>query len=204
MLHSIVNHRAAASPVAVGGENGEVPESVRDAMIEAAWLLIAERGLEGMATREVLARTGAPRGSVYHYFPRGRTELIELAIERSIRWMQGQIAAIAPEHPNDVVRGYLDIWRRVLEATDFQAGCAVAGVVTGGHDANMLDRGAAAFAAASDALANLFQQVGVPAGDAQRRSTLLVCAAEGAVLLARAQRSAEPLTQIAEQLTNGS
>jgi AcrR family transcriptional regulator len=185
-------------------ENGQVPESVRDAMIEAAWILIAERGLEGMATREVLARTGAPRGSVYHYFPRGRTELIELAIEHSTRWMQGQIEAIAPEHPNDVVRGYLDIWRRVLEATDFHAGCAVAGIVTGGHDANMLDRGAAAFAATSDALANLFQQVGMPAGDAQQQATLLVCAAEGAVLMARAQRTTEPLTQIAEQLTNGS
>ena len=72
-------------------------ESVRDAMIEAAWLLIAERGLEGMATRGVLARTGVPRGSGYHHFPRGRTELIELAIERSVRWMQDQITAITPE-----------------------------------------------------------------------------------------------------------
>ena len=178
-------------------------ESVRDAMIEAAWLLIAERGLEGMATREVLARTGAPRGSVYHHFPRGRTELIELAIERSVRWMQDQITAITPKSPDDVVRGYLDIWRRVLEATDFRAGCAVAGVVTGGHDADLLDRGAAAYTAATDALADLFQQAGVPADEAQQRSVLLVCAAEGAVLLARAQRSTEPLTRIAGQLTNG-
>jgi TetR/AcrR family transcriptional regulator, lmrAB and yxaGH operons repressor len=44
------------------GEITGVPENVRDAMIEAAWLLVAERGLEGMSTREVLARTGAPRG----------------------------------------------------------------------------------------------------------------------------------------------
>ncbi|HEX3750750.1 MAG TPA: TetR/AcrR family transcriptional regulator [Streptosporangiaceae bacterium] len=180
-----------------------MPENVRDAMIEAAWLLIAERGLEGMATREVLARTGAPRGSVYHYFPRGRAELIELAIERSVRWMHDQIAAIAPNHPDDVVTGYLEIWRRVLEATDFHAGCAVAGVVTGGHDPDLLDRGAAAYAATTDALANLFQHVGVPAGEAQQRSMLLVCAAEGAVLLARAQRTAEPLTGVAEQLTTG-
>ena len=190
--------------IAAGEENGEVPENVRDAMIEAAWLLIAERGLEGMATREVLARTGAPRGSVYHYFHRGRTELIELAIERSAQWMQAQIAAIHPTDPGDVIRGYLDIWRRILEATDFHAGCAVAGVVTGGYDPNMLDRGAAAYVATTDALAALFRQAGVAAGEAQQRSTLLVCAAEGAVLLARAQRTAEPLTQVTEQLTRNS
>ncbi|MDT4975504.1 MAG: TetR/AcrR family transcriptional regulator, lmrAB and yxaGH operons repressor, partial [Pseudonocardiales bacterium] len=115
-------------------------ENVREAMIEAAWLLIAERGLEGMATREVLARTGAPRGSVYHYFPRGRTELIEAAIDRSVEWMAEQIATITPKRPADVIRGYLDIWRRILEATDFKAGCAVAGVIVGGNDPDMLDR----------------------------------------------------------------
>src|ERR1700676_3482193 len=80
-----------------------VPKSVREAMIEAAWLLIAERGLEGMSTREVLARTGAPRGSVYHHFPRGRTELIELAIDHSRQWMQEQIGAIDAKDPDDVV-----------------------------------------------------------------------------------------------------
>ncbi|MFH5878213.1 TetR/AcrR family transcriptional regulator [Arthrobacter sp. NA-172] len=177
-------------------------QNVRDAMIEAAWLLIAERGLEGMATREVLARTGAPRGSVYHHFPRGRTELIEAAIEHSIEWMSDQIALISPKGPADVVRGYFDIWRRILEATDFKAGCAVAGVVIGGNDANMLDRGAVAFAASIDALVGLFARVGVPVAEARQRSTLLVAAAEGAVLLARAQRSTGPLIRIADQLAN--
>jgi TetR/AcrR family transcriptional repressor of lmrAB and yxaGH operons len=186
----------------VSGQNGAVSENVRNAMIEAAWLLIAERGLEGMSTREVLARTGAPRGSVYHHFPRGRTELIEAAIDRSIEWMAEQIAAITPHRPADVIRGYLDIWRRILEVTDFKAGCAVAGVVIGGNDPNMLDRGAAAYAASTDCLVELFGQVGVKPADAQQRATLLVCAAEGAVLLARAQRSIEPLTRIADQLAN--
>jgi AcrR family transcriptional regulator len=81
-----------------------------------------------MSTREVLARTGAPRGSVYHYFPRGRTELIEHAIDHSQRWMHAQIDAIQPPTPVDVVAGYLDIWRRALERTDFHAGRAVVGV----------------------------------------------------------------------------
>jgi len=32
----------------------------------------------------------------------GRTGLIELAVERSAKWMQAQIAAIDPAHPDDV------------------------------------------------------------------------------------------------------
>lgn len=175
-------------------------DNVRQAMIDAAWLLIAERGLEGMSTREVLARTGAPRGSVYHHFPRGRTELIEAAIERSIEWMTEQIAAITPKRPADVTRGYLDIWRRILKATNFKAGCAVTGVIIGGNDPDMLHRGAAAYAASTKDLAGLFAQVGIKPADAQQRATLLICAAQGAVLLARAQQSTEPLTRIADQL----
>jgi hypothetical protein len=46
-----------------------------------------------------------------------------------------------------------------------------------------------------DALTRLFEQAGVPAGGARQRSTLLVCAAAVAVLLARAERSTEPLTR---------
>jgi AcrR family transcriptional regulator len=180
-----------------------VPENVREAMIKAAWLLIAERGLEGMSTREVLARTGAPRGSVYHYFPRGRTELIELAIDYSRRWMQDQIDAIRAETPDDVVTGYVGIWRRVVEGTHFQAGCATTGAVTGGYEPGILDRAEAAFNATSDALAARFRQAGLPPDDASRRATLLMYAAEGAVILARARRSVEPLTFIAEQLSGG-
>jgi TetR/AcrR family transcriptional repressor of lmrAB and yxaGH operons len=178
-----------------------VSENVREAMITAAWLLIAERGLEGMSTREVLARTGAPRGSVYHYFPRGRTELIELAIDHSRRWMQDQIDAIHAETPDDVVTGYVNIWRRVVEGTHFQAGCATTGVVTGGYEPGILDRAEAAFSATSDALAARFRQVGLTPDAATRRATLLMYAAEGAVILARARRSVEPLTFIAEQLS---
>ncbi|MEV6995739.1 TetR/AcrR family transcriptional regulator [Streptomyces sp. NPDC093228] len=176
-------------------------EGVREAMIKAAWLLIAERGLEGMSTREVLARTGAPRGSVYHHFPRGRVELIELAIEYSRQWMQDQIDAVRAETPQDVVAGYFAIWRRVVEGTDFRAGCAMAGVTTGGHDSAFLDRAAAAFNCASSALAARLEQVGLAPAEAAQRATVLVCAAEGAVILARALRSSEPLTLVARQLS---
>ena len=172
-------------------------------MVEAAWLLIAERGLEGMSTREVLARTGAPRGSVYHYFPRGRIELIEQAIDHSQVWMDKQIKAIAAGTPAQVVTGYLDIWRRILEATDFHAGCAVVGVITGGHDTGLLDRASAAYSAARASLAAEFRKAGVPEAEAARRAGLLIIAAEGAVLIARAQRSTEPLLLVAEQFAGG-
>jgi AcrR family transcriptional regulator len=156
-----------------------------------------------MSTREVLARTGAPRGSVYHHFPRGRTELIELAIDHSLQWMQKQVGAIDAKSPDDVVAGYLGIWRRVVEGTGFRAGCAVTGAVIGAHEPSILERAKEAFDATGDALAALFRKTGLEQDEAARRATLLVYAAEGAVILARAQHSIEPLVFTAEQLSTG-
>jgi AcrR family transcriptional regulator len=177
-----------------------VPQDVHDSMVTEAWKLIAERGLQGMSTREVLARTGAPRGSVYHYFPRGRVQLIEEAIDRAGQWMGHQIEAMKAATPGEIVDGYVEIWRKVLEATGFQIGCAVAGLVAGAQDEELLDRGKAAFAATTDALAARFREVGVPDSEASGRATMLVAAVEGAVLLSRAQRDSAPLQLVADQI----
>lgn len=169
-------------------------------MIRAAWILIAERGLEGMSTREVLARTGAPRGSVYHHFPRGRTELVELALEHAQGWMHDQVVAINPGTPAEVIDGFLDIWRRILDATDYRAGCAAVGVIAGAQDPDLIARSAAAFNDAIAVLTDKFVLAGLSSTGAPGRATALVCAAEGAVLLARAQRSRRPLDDVADDL----
>jgi len=179
-----------------------MPQDVHDAMVIEAWKLIAERGLQGMSTREVLARTGAPRGSVYHYFPRGRAQLIEEALDRAQHWMVEQIGDIHVETPAEVIDGYVDIWRKVLEATEFQIGCAVAGLVTGAQDDDLLERGRIAFAAAANALAIQFRKVGISETDASSQATMLVASVEGAVLLSRAQRDGAPLDLVARELTN--
>jgi AcrR family transcriptional regulator len=179
-----------------------VSQDVHDSMVLEAWKLIAERGLQGMSTREVLSRTGAPRGSVYHYFPRGRLQLIEEALDLAQRWMADQIAAIEAATPADVVDRYIDIWRRVLEATGFQVGCAIAGLVTGTDDAELLSRGSAAFTSTAEALARRFRQSGLAAAEATTRARLLVYAVEGAVLASRAERDSGPLQLVADQLRN--
>jgi TetR/AcrR family transcriptional regulator, lmrAB and yxaGH operons repressor len=75
--------------------------------------------------------------------------------------------------------------------------------LTKSANALLPDRATAAFGDAGQALAARFEQVGLPPAEAQGRATLLLCAAEGAVILARAQRSTEPLALIADRLTGG-
>jgi AcrR family transcriptional regulator len=54
----------------------------RDDMIRAAIELLCERGYAGTSFGDVLERSGAPRGSIYHHFPGGKQQLVTEAVQR--------------------------------------------------------------------------------------------------------------------------
>jgi len=54
---------------------------VRARMVAGAVRLLATRGLEGTSFAEVLTLTDAPRGSVYHHFPGGKSELVHAGLD---------------------------------------------------------------------------------------------------------------------------
>ena len=67
----------------------------RDRLLNGARSLLAEKGYAGMELRDVAERGKAPRGSIYHHFPGGKSQLaveaaelegreIRAAIERSL------------------------------------------------------------------------------------------------------------------------
>ena len=61
-------------------------------MVVSAALLIRERGAHPTAIADVLAHSGAPRGSAYHYFPGGRTQLLCEAIDYAGEYVAAKIA----------------------------------------------------------------------------------------------------------------
>ena len=77
---------------------------VRDRMIEGAIRLLAQQGLDATSFADVLALTGAPRGSVYHHFPEGKAQLVCAAIDRAgahaLRALEGKQGASAEDRPS--------------------------------------------------------------------------------------------------------
>jgi hypothetical protein len=52
-------------------------ENVRSKMVDGAVILLATQGVEGTSFKKVLDVANAPRGSVYHHFPGGKSELLQ-------------------------------------------------------------------------------------------------------------------------------
>ncbi len=61
-------------------------------MVVSAALLIRERGAHPTAIADVLEHSGAPRGSAYHYFPGGRTQLLCEAVDYAGEYIAAKIA----------------------------------------------------------------------------------------------------------------
>jgi AcrR family transcriptional regulator len=169
-------------------------------MIESAAILLATRGLEGTSFSDVLERSGAPRGSIYHHFPEGKDQLVDAAIELAGDRALRVLDAVGGSPPKEVTRFFLDLWRQVLARSDLRAGCAVLAVTVATDSPDLLEHAAAIFRAWRGRLTELYEAGGMDAEAAARLATTVVAATEGAVVVSRAERTIEPFELVAAQL----
>ena len=170
-------------------------------MIQSAALLMRERGVEATSFSEVLAHSGAPRGSIYHHFPNGKAQLIEEATRYAGDFIAaGLAAALADQDFVSALRSFAAGWRQILRESDFEAGCPVVAATLEGNQVPTARKAAGeAFSRWTEILGAALKQH-VPARRARSLSTLIVAAIEGAVIVARAQQSSTPLSQVTNEL----
>ena len=176
----------------------------RENMIRATVDLLRERGYAGTSLGDILARSGGPRGSIYHHFPGGKQELVTEALRRYAAGIRRRLAAVAETGSGvDLVRALLGAMRDGLRASDYAVGCAVAGVVLDlAPDAkqSLLTPAAEALDGWLDVIAGALIRDGHSKQRAHRLATLVLAAFEGAIILARAQRSTAPLDEVEQEL----
>lgn len=176
--------------------------ATRERMIESAALLMRESGVEATSFSEVLAHSGAPRGSIYHHFPGGKAQLIEEATIHAGEFIAaGLAAALADDDPVAAVRSFASSWRRVLRESDFAAGCPiVAATLEGERTPPAREAASAAFSRWQGLLASAIAEHEPSRERARALATLAIAAIEGAIVLSRAQRSTAPLERVTGEL----
>jgi AcrR family transcriptional regulator len=176
--------------------------NVKQTMIERTAVLLAKKGLQGASFSEILEASGAPRGSLYHHFPGGKDELVLAALEHAGNQALGVLDRLSGKPAREVAEGFLSLWRSVLARSDFSAGCAVVAVTVAAESEDLRARAAAILRGWREKLVTLFIAGGIPKKKARAVAASLVAACEGAVILARAERSFEPFDLVAaEQLS---
>ena len=179
--------------------------SARERMVVSAALLIRERGAHPTAIADVLAHSGAPRGSAYHYFPGGRTQLLCEAVDYAGEFMAAHLGRASSGL--DALDDLFEYYRDQLQRSDFRAGCPVVAVAVEAGDpdkpeqsAAVRERAAAVFARWRQVIAELLTADGVSAARARELAVLVLSSFEGALVIARAGRDIEPVEAVHAQL----
>ncbi len=177
----------------------------RERMVVSAALLIRERGAHPTAIADVLEHSGAPRGSAYHYFPGGRTQLLCEAVDYAGDYVAAKIGK--GSRGVDVLDALVDNYREQLTRTDYRAGCPVVAVAVEAGDPDnpgrtnpVIERAAKVFSRWTELITQRLMADGVAATRAEELAMLITASIEGAIVVARASRHLKPLDVVHRQL----
>jgi TetR/AcrR family transcriptional regulator, lmrAB and yxaGH operons repressor len=176
--------------------------STRTNMLISAAELLRERGAAGVTIDAVLARSGAPRGSVYHHFPEGRNQILTEALQyagESITEVIDDATAMGGMY---LVRKFVAFWEELLVESDFAAGCPVVAAAIGcaGDEPQLTTVAGGIFNHWRDALTRAFVVDGFERDDAASLAIMCIASLEGAVVLCRSTRGVGPLRDVGQQI----
>lgn len=178
----------------------------RERMVRAAAQLIRRQGVSGTGLREVIEQADAPRGSLQHYFPDGKTQLVSEALlmmggVAARRVMRALNSSESPV-PSVFLDAIVEDWRQDLTAEDFAAGCplvaAAADIAVSSEPLRQTI--AEAFQGWQEPLSEGLISLGVPTERAPRLAVVVLSALEGAIILARIRQSLEPLDAVVAEI----
>lgn len=176
----------------------------RARLVTAAAELFRRNGLNGTALKDVTAAAGATTGSLYHFFPGGKSELAAAVLTETGAAYQKLFEAIADEAtgPAEAVSAFFDGAADVLAATDYIDVCPIGTVAREVASTDEAVRRAAddVFRSWARAATARFTAAGLPPGEAEQLATTVIAALEGGFVLARTRRDEEVLRTVGEQM----
>ena len=183
-----------------------MPKSARERMVFSAAQLVRTRGVGATGMRDVVAHAEAPRGSLQHYFPGGKEQLVGEAIEWTGSYAArrvGRVAAgLADPTPGALFAAMVGQWRDEFTATGFEAGCPLVATVADAAATSEALREivSKAFAGWQRPVAETLEQMGVPPARSQSLAILMISTLEGAIVLARAHLDLTSLDAVVAEL----
>ena len=176
----------------------------REKLIATASALFRMQGYAATGLAEILAESGAPKGSLYHYFPAGKEELGEAALHAAIEHSGKKIGALMTNAPDlaTMLRTYAALMADEMQASGFTAGCPIATIAleAAPRSPRLTAASCEAFNLWSGALARGMKRAGFAAERAAELADFIISSFEGALILARVRRDTAPLRHAGEEL----
>ena len=185
-----------------GGEEATKGERTRKKLVDATAALLRRQGYHATGLSDIVAESGAPRGSLYFHFPGGKDELARAALLASSAEWRARIDAATRDAPDlgAAIDATVTLLADDLESSGWDNGCPVAAVALESTSELVRATVEEHFASWLDVVAGRLAASGVAPAPARQLATVVMSAFEGALLLARVKRSRAPLVAIGQAL----
>jgi AcrR family transcriptional regulator len=172
-------------------------EGPRERVVLAAARLLRTRGYTGTSLRDIVKAADAPWGSLQHYFPGGKDQIVVEAMTAGTSQVDAMIddAFTRGRGAEAAVRAFFVNAAEAVEMRDFDAGCPVALVAleyAGGED-EIARLSRASIDGWIDRFAAYLRADGIESRAAKRLGAAIITQYEGALILSRIGRDVEPL-----------
>ncbi|MBC7878625.1 MAG: TetR/AcrR family transcriptional regulator [Anaerolineales bacterium] len=178
--------------------------NTREQILQTTCGLMEKQGYHGTGLNEIVKESGAPKGSLYHYFPEGKEQITSEAVLQSGKLTATRIQNGLSENSNaaKAIHDFVLNIAHHVEASEFAAGSPLTSVAM--ETATKSERINAACREAYSLLETAFKEKLLECGftktKAEELGTFITAAVEGGIILSRTYHSGDPLRMVAKHL----
>jgi TetR/AcrR family transcriptional repressor of lmrAB and yxaGH operons len=179
-------------------------ERTRTKLVETTAALLQRQGYHATGLAQIIQESGAPRGSLYFYFPGGKEELACAALAESGEAWRRRIESAIATAPDlgTAMQGVCRMLGESLAASGYTHGCPLATVTLEAAGALDTVRKVCAthYTRWEESIAARLLAAGVAPVRAAELATFMLATLEGALLLAKVRRDIGPVEQAGRTL----
>jgi TetR/AcrR family transcriptional repressor of lmrAB and yxaGH operons len=178
--------------------------TTRDQIIQTTSDLLENQGYHATGMSEIVKASGAPKGSIYYYFPKGKEEITSEAVLFAGRMVAERIRVHLANGMDvaDAIQTFVETIAHHVEASGFHAGGPL--TIVASETATTSERLNLACRASYGLLIDAFKTGLVSHGVAPERATslamIVTTSIEGGIILSRTYHTGDPLRQVAREL----
>jgi TetR/AcrR family transcriptional repressor of lmrAB and yxaGH operons len=178
--------------------------NTREQIILATCTLLEKQGYPATGLNEIVQESGAPKGSLYYYFPEGKEQIVSEAVRFAGSILVERMRLELAKHDNPIQALYEYIYNLAnkVEEKQFAAGnpLTVVAVEAAGSSERISQACCEVYAQMEAVLCERLACCGQSPDEAAARARLTLSSLEGGIILSRVYHTAEPLRILADHM----
>ena len=178
--------------------------TAREKILQTASELMEKQGYHGTGLNEIIQKSGAPKGSLYYYFPDGKEQLASEAILRAGEVVSERFRekTAGESDPAQAIHDFLYMIAKRMEETKFYTGSTMTMIAmeTVSESKRINKACQEGYAMLIGAFKEKLLSGGMEESKASNMAEMIIAAVEGGIILSRTYHDANYLRRIADHI----